>query len=405
MDGAPIVDAAVRVRGDRIVEVGTRAQIGTADEEIVDLHDHILLPGLINAHCHLDYTGLRGRIPRPDSFADWIRAINAEKATLTSQDYLRVIAAGAAEALRFGTTTLVNLEAFPDLIAQSGSFPLRVWWCPELIDVAAPAKGEQIVSAAVRALATVEHGGLAPHALFTASGDLYRQCEQIASADDFLLTTHLAESREEMEMFRDGSGALFEFLRSIGRSMQDCGGATPVEVFHRVRHEAQRDPSTSVGMTWIVAHLNEVAESDFALLEQMPPNFSVAHCPRSHAYFGHRDFAFEKLEAIGINVCLATDSLASNDDLSLLAEIRAFRDSYPHVSAERALGMVTVNPAKALGASDQLGKISAGFLADMIALPMNGSDNFYEMAAGFGGAVPWLMVGGKIQMFEGQPPL
>ena len=73
--------------------------------------------------------------------------------------------------------------------------------------------------------------GLAPHALFTASKNLFRRCEEIAQQQHILITTHLAESREEMEMFRDASGPLYEFMKSIGRSMDDCGNETPLGLF------------------------------------------------------------------------------------------------------------------------------------------------------------------------------
>jgi aminodeoxyfutalosine deaminase len=79
MDGAPIDDGAVRITGNRIVEVGKFSAFVPDHDEIVDLGEYILLPGLINAHCHLDYTCLRGKIPQQKSFTDWIRAINAEK--------------------------------------------------------------------------------------------------------------------------------------------------------------------------------------------------------------------------------------------------------------------------------------------------------------------------------------
>ena len=133
MDGSPIEDGAVRVRGQQIIEVGKFSNlIGT--DEIVDLGEHILLPGLINAHCHLDYTCLRGKIPPPQSFADWIRAINAEKARLSAEDYVASINRGFAEAKHFGTTTIANLTAFPELIAQVQD-PIQAWWFAELIDV------------------------------------------------------------------------------------------------------------------------------------------------------------------------------------------------------------------------------------------------------------------------------
>src|SRR6266481_2007929 len=94
MDGAPIEDGAVRVSGHRIAEVGKFPTFASDNDEILDLGECILLPGLINAHCHLDYTCLRDKIPRQTSFTNWIRAINSEKAKLAPSDYLRSIADG-----------------------------------------------------------------------------------------------------------------------------------------------------------------------------------------------------------------------------------------------------------------------------------------------------------------------
>src|SRR5438105_10889732 len=219
MDGPPIGNGAVVVSADRIVDVGEFDQIEKENAgEIVDLGEQALLPGFINAHCHLDYTCLRGKIPPQKSFADWIRAINAEKAKLSPNDYIASINDGFAEAKRFGTTTIANLTAFAELIPQIRE-PIRTWWFAELIDVRAPERSNEIVDLAIGSLKSAPNWGLAPHALFTASKNLYSHCEEVARREDILLTTHLAESREEMETFRDASGPLYEFLKSIGRDM------------------------------------------------------------------------------------------------------------------------------------------------------------------------------------------
>src|SRR5213083_3565030 len=205
MDGAPIDNGAVAVSDDRIddsppgsspswaarprrsapagsvVDVGKFDEIATRnDGEIVDLGEQALLPGLINAHCHLDYTCLRGKIPPQKSFTEWIRAINAEKATLASKDYIASINEGFAEAKRFGTTTIANLTLFPELIPQIQP-PVRTCWFAELIDIRAPERANELVDAAIKSLgrarpevvlSEAEGGapwGLAPHALFTAS--------------------------------------------------------------------------------------------------------------------------------------------------------------------------------------------------------------------------------------------
>ncbi len=237
-----------------------------------------------------------------------------------------------------------------------------------------------------RPLATPEpvHGGggpdapwgLAPHALFTASEDLFCRCEEMAQRDNVLLTTHLAESREEMQMFHDASGSLYEFLKNIGRPMDDCGSKTPFGLFVGALGDR-------VLPRWIVAHLNELTEGDFELLEKSAPKFHIVHCPRSHNYFGHRPFAFERLRSIGFNVCLGTDSLASNESLSLFDEMRAFQKNSQSVSPEQILQMVTVNPARALHKKTALGRIRSGFEADFVAVPCSGSTDVFEQIIAF----------------------
>src|SRR5438477_1256132 len=399
MDGAPIENGAVAVSKNQIADVGKFDEIRARNAgEIVDLGEHALLPGLINAHCHLDYTCLRGKIPPQKSFADWIHAINAEKAKLLPKDYLISINEGFAEAKRFGTTTIANLTAFPDLIPEIGP-PIRTWWFAELIDVRAPACAEatagrpdrtnEIIDRAVELLKSAPNWGLAPHALFTASKNLYRRCEQIARRENILLTTHLAESLEEMEMFRYASGPLYEFLKSIGRNMSDCGRQTPLELFIGA-------PGGRALPHWIVSHLNELTESDFDLLERSERRFHVVHSPRSHDYFKHIRFRFEKLHALGFNICLGTDSLASNENVSLFAEMRAFQRCERGISPREILEMVTVNPATALHQDNALGRIRRGLRADLLAVRCNERDTPFEQILEFDGSVDWIMVNGKL---------
>src|SRR3984893_1672524 len=131
MNGPPIENGAVAIEGNRVVDIGLFNEVKARNSaEVVDLGEQILMPGLINAHCHLDYTCLRGKIPPQKTFTDWIRAINAEKANLSPKDYLASINEGFAEAKSFGTTGIANLTAFPDLVPQITS-PIRTWWFAE----------------------------------------------------------------------------------------------------------------------------------------------------------------------------------------------------------------------------------------------------------------------------------
>jgi cytosine/adenosine deaminase-related metal-dependent hydrolase len=392
MDGPPIENGAVAVSGERLVDVGKFSDVAKkySSVETVDLGEQILLPGLINAHCHLDYTCLRFKIPSQKSFTDWIHAINAAKAKLSLDDYVASINEGFAEAKRFGTTTIANLTAFPKLISQINE-PIRTWWFAELIDVRDPRQATELVDSVVEHLKSRPCWGFAPHAPFTASADLYRRSEEIARRENVLLTTHLAESREEMAMFRDATGELYDFLKKIGRDMNDCGRRTPLQwVLQDTASPARIRP-------YLLVHLNELAGNDFKLLKETATIDSIVHCPRSHNYFGHSSFEFQRLRELGFNICLGTDSLASNDDLSLFAEMRAFQKEFPDVSPHETLKMVTVNPALALRQENALGKIRAGFVADLIAVSLVSPTSVFQGLIDFEESVSWTMIGGIAQ--------
>ncbi len=387
----PIENGAVVVDGNTITAVGRFHEIKKrASGDVVDLGERILLPGLINAHCHFDYTMLRGKIQPQKSFTDWVLAINAAKGALSDDDYVAAITSGITEALRFGSTSLVNLAAYPQLLPRVPTTPLRIWWCAEMIDVRAPVPVRELFSDLSNWFQSVPNRnggiGLAPHALYTASHKLFSEAEGAAGKNN-LLTTHVAESRDEMEMFREGNGPLFNFLQSIGRPMNDCGQTTPISQFLNLRE---------INRNWIVAHLNEVADSDFELLARSE-KFHVTHCPRSHAFFGHAPFALRKLQQLRFNICLGTDSLASNSSLSLFAEMRELMNAISSVSSREALAMATINGAAALGATGQLGQIKLGAKADLIAIPCTPTkENLFDQIVAFDEEVPWTMLEGQI---------
>src|SRR5262245_60677977 len=205
-----------------------------------------------------------------------------------------------------------------------------------------------------------------------------------------------------MQMCHDASGPLYEFLKSIGRPMDDCGNETPLGKFLNLIGSGgspNRQRTIEVNrlyLFWIVAHLNELTESDFELLEKSKIGFHVVHSPRSHDYFKHSQFPFERLQALGFNICLGTDSLASNESLSLFAEMRAFQKNFPSVSPEEILKMVTVNSAIALHRENMLGRIRPGFCADLIAVQCSEGEHAFEEIVGFDGSIDWIMVNGTM---------
>ena len=203
-DGAVIVDDA------RIVAVGPFAELRAQfpGAAVVDHGETILLPGLINAHCHLDFTVMRGAILPSGSFSAWVRRINDLKRTLTDADYLRSIADGLDELRRWGTTTVLNIESLPELMVHLPPPPIRTWWFYELLDIRNRIHTEDVVAGALTFFEQRPewHGGfgVSPHAPYTTSLELYRLARFCSEKYGMPFTTHLAESDEEMRMFAEG---------------------------------------------------------------------------------------------------------------------------------------------------------------------------------------------------------
>jgi cytosine/adenosine deaminase-related metal-dependent hydrolase len=393
MDGPPIENGAVVIRDNRVVAVGAFPDLlPDAEGPVTDLGDVVLMPGLINAHCHLDYTMMRHAIDPPKSFTAWVQRINALKRSLDSHDYLQAIERGFSEARQWGTTSICNVEAFPELMVRLGPSPIRTWWFYEMIDIRHRITTDDVVAGALSFFQrrdSLDSFGLSPHAPYTASITLYQLANSCANAFSMPVTTHVAESSEEFAMFSRAAGPLYDFMAALKRPMEDCGRETPFGLLWK---------SGAVNAQWLLAHMNELTEEDFALLAGEPRGEgpSIVHCPGSHAYFGHSRFPFQRLHELGVNLCVGTDSLASTESLSLLEELRRLSAAEPWLTGEELLRTVTIHPARALRRHGLLGQIVPGAFADLIALPVSGSvADLHEEIVRYAAPVPWLMIDGQ----------
>jgi aminodeoxyfutalosine deaminase len=209
---------------------------------------------------------------------------------------------------------------------------------------------------------------LSPHSLYATRPELLQLAAAAAADRGWLLTTHVAESREEFDMFAHRRGRLHDWLASQ-RELGDCDGATPVECLERLAVLSPR---------LLAVHVNCLGPGDAERLARAGTH--VVHCPRSHAYFQHPPFPLAELTAAGVNLCLGTDSLASVRgtnrsalELNLFKEMQVFADNFPEVPPERIVQLSTINGARALGRSGELGEIAPGAAADLIALPWSGA--------------------------------
>ena len=369
----PIDDGAVLVSGQRIEAVGRWKDLRSRGVgPVVHLDGTILMPGLVNAHCHLDYTDMAGEIAPTKRFTDWIKTITMAKAGRIYADFAQSWVRGAQMLLRTGTTTVADIEAVPELLPEVWqATPLRVFSFLELTGVKSRREPETILHEAIEkieSLPTRGAAGLSPHAPYSTAPGLLRLSAATAREKGWRLVTHVAESDSEFEMFLRAQGEMFDWLKRNERDMADCGLGSPVQ--HLERNGCLSDNLLAV-------HANYLAPGDAALLGRR--SVSVVHCPRSHTFFQHRRFPREELARARVNICLGTDSLASvtkvrgqAPELNLFAEMQAFAASHPDVPSEVILQMSTVRGARALGLQGKIGELSENAWADMIAVPYTG---------------------------------
>ena len=394
----PVENGAVLVSGNRIRAVGPWSDLQSeSGEQVFDLGEVILLPGLVNAHCHLDYTDMGGELPAPRTFTDWIPLITAAKTAWSYSNYAHSWLRGAHMLLRHGTTTVADIEAMPDLLPEVwDATPLRVFSFLEMTGIRARREPKVILQEAVDKIESLSHArcsaSLSPHAPYSTLPELLRSSARLARKRRWLVCTHVAESEEEFEMFTHARGAMYDWLQRNHRENSDCGLGSPVE--HLARNKM-------LGRNLIAVHANLLARGDAALLGKHRVN--VVHCPRSHAYFRHPPFLRERLANAGVNLCLGTDSLATvrsvgkqKPELNLFEEMRAIADADKSVSPEEIVRMATINGARALGLKGQIGELCPDAFADLIAIPDAGrKKDVFEAVLDHAGPVHASMIDGR----------
>jgi cytosine/adenosine deaminase-related metal-dependent hydrolase len=370
----PLADGAVLVSHGRVAQIDQWSKFDShMRNRTIDLREVILLPGLVNAHCHLDYTNLAGEFGPPSVFTDWLKLITTAKSFWTYSDYAESWITGARMLARTGTTMVADIEAVPELLPDVWSAtPLRVWSFLEMTGIRSRRAPETILQEAIAHIDSLPSGrcrlALSPHAPYSTLPELLRLSAATAKEREWPLTTHVAESAEEYEMFSDARGAMFDWLQRSGRDVSDCGHGSPV---------MHLESCGCLAPNLLAVHANYLGRSDVSRLARH--GVHVVHCPRSHAFFRHAEFPLKRLRRAGVNICLGTDSLASVEkprrqsvELSLFEEMRILAARSSGLSSQSILRMATVNGAKALGLAGRAGEICPGAWADLIAIPYAG---------------------------------
>jgi cytosine/adenosine deaminase-related metal-dependent hydrolase len=366
----------------------------TLEAEIVDWGSAVLIPGLVNAHTHLELTCLHGQLTRFSSFFDWILQLIERRREWTPKEYIESARLGAQMCLSSGTTLVgdisasgVSWEALKPLTLRKVVFEEALSFLPENVNQSLASLQARLKRGRRDKLLRI---GVSPHAPYSVSRELYRAIAALAREKELPLATHLAETREELEFLRSGTGPIKAFLESVNAWPENW---TPPAV----------DPVSYLEQLGVLdgpvllIHCNYL-DSD-SMKKILRSRSSVVYCPRSHGFFGHKDHPVRELLDLGVNVALGTDSLASNDSLSILDEMRFLFESRKDLKAEEIFRIATLNGAAALGFGSNLGRLRRGYRADMTILRLAddpGPKNFVSQILEGAGECEATVVGGNI---------
>ena len=393
----PIEDGAVFIVGNKIRSVAPWRDLRPhLTGKVRNLGEVILLPGLVNAHCHLDYTDMAGQLPQPKNFTDWIGSMIAAKSGWGYSDYARSWVRGAHQLLRTGTTTVGDIEVIADLLPEVwDTTPLRVFSFFEMTGIRAKRLPKDILRETMEQIEQLRHARnramLSPHAPYSTLPELLQLTARAAKRKKMLVSVHVAESVQEFEMFRNARGGMFQWMGRNERNNSDCGLGSPVA--HLARNRL-------LGENVLAIHVNCLARGDATLLAKNKTH--VVHCPSSHEYFRHPPFERARLANAGVNLCLGTDSLATTltsgrklPELDMFAEMRELANHDREVSPEEILRMATINGARALGMAGKIGELSANAQADIIAIPASGKTELWESVIAHTGPVKASLIDGR----------
>lgn len=373
---AALVDAAgtiaapgvILTEGSQVIAAGTPEDVGQVAGARVEQHSGVLIPALVNAHAHLDLTGLGPR-PMEGAFTDWGRLITAHRKSADDASIASATRQGIELARRGGTALLGDISGafslIPTVVQRECGLP-GVSYCEVFGAGTRQAGAIDRMQQRVDGTPACDRGvvlGVSPHAPYSCGPRVYSAAARLGLP----FVTHLAETCEEIEFTTTGGGPFRDFLVELGvwDDSVDVAGVHPVDAVLAAVDNLSVAPMLAV-------HLNYVTADHIEMLAGR--GVHVAYCPRASAYFGHADHRYRDMLAGGVNVALGTDSIICLDTpgrLSVLDEMRVLHER-DGLNVLTLLGMATTNGARALGFDESLVTLKPGVTAGVLALEWSG---------------------------------
>ena len=367
----PIAGGALAVENGLIAAVGTLAELRAAHggAPVVDLPGCVIVPGLVNAHTHLELTHFPAWKVRkeldylPKSYVEWIQQVVKIKRALLPGELELSVREGLRLSIQSGTTAVGEILSDFSLAPLYGGSPLTGRLFLEVLGHD-PQQCDLLLERLESTLQRQQGGflrGISPHTPHTVSARLFKAVQALSDKLSAPKAVHLSETAEEVAFMHDTSGAIARVLFP----MAHWEGYLPSPM--RTTSTGYLDGLGVWDRATLAVHAVHVTPADVAILKER--GVSVVLCPRSNDRLFVGRAPHRLLKSAGIPLALGTDSLASNDSLSLWDEMRFLRQNSPDAfSAEELLSMATRGGARALGLEASVGTLEAGKRGDFLLL-------------------------------------
>ena len=354
ISGAPIENGAIEVSPQgEIISVGE----AEAGDEILD---GILVPGFVNAHCHIELSHLVGLFKQGTGMDGFIKQINELRCAVDKEGRIKALTAQMEQLYAQGVSAMADISNGNESFDAKASSPLYTRTYLELFGTE-PEDAEQILAGAIELQKEAKALGLdaapTPHSCYTMSQELNRMAAAEGLKSGFI-SYHNQESDQENDMIRYGKGELWEDYNSRGTTMLPVMGVSALEYFISNLSKARSLPVED-GRVLLVHNVDTDPMSIEAALKAFTQCY-WAICPLSNIFIHRALPNIDMLREHNLNICIGTDSLSSNTLLSMVDEIRCLQEHFPHLQLDEILKWATLNGAAAIGKEDIYGSFEIG---------------------------------------------
>ena len=338
----------------KILKIADRSDF---DHSELEIYSGVLVPGFVNTHCHLELSHMKAKVDTGTGLIDFIKSV-VTKRNVQQEIIFDAIEKAEAEMLEAGIVAIGDISNVPDTFTQKSKGNLKYYSFVEFFDFLqnqnANAEFEKYKAVYdALPLAAGSKKSCVPHAPYSVSEKLFSLINEVNKGEVKTISIHNQETPPENELFLHGSGGFVDFYGQFGISLNSFQPNGRPAIHYALQH------MDSMHRTLFV-HNTLTTENDIRFAQNWNTNVFWASCPNANLYIENSLPNYNVFIEAGAKVCLGTDSLTSNWQLSILCEMQAIARYQSYVSDELLLTWATLNGALALGFEEELGSFEVG---------------------------------------------